>query len=362
MNVRPQLYLLLTLLAVLTGCGREPAAIDAPVPHAAAADSASDAAAGDIRANLGAMPATKDPFLSEEPSGDVETVPEFEESPDVSIDEQTTISLDEADDAVAADIPDVAVLASAEEAVEDAEEVIEENEPETSVKPQYTRSKIHDPNGIGKFYMGREIAHVMGYEGAAWLERTEREEEERLTLLMKALDLQPGQIVADIGAGSGVITLLMAERVGPEGQIIAVDVQQKMLDLLKRKLKQFGIKNVKLVKGTKKSPKLEPESIDLAIMVDVYHEFEFPYEMLLEISKALKPGGGVAFVEYRLEDPTVPIKLVHKMSVDQVKLEAEQPEFGLEYRETINILPRQHIVMFEKSEGSRDESPEPEEN
>ncbi|MFN0196489.1 MAG: class I SAM-dependent methyltransferase [Planctomycetaceae bacterium] len=217
-------------------------------------------------------------------------------------------------------------------------------------KPRYERRKRHDPNGIGKFYMGREIAHVMGFQAAPWLERSEREEEERLTLLMKALDLQPGQIVADIGAGSGVITLMMAEQVGTEGKVFAVDVQQQMLDLLKKKLKKHDIQNVELVKGTEKSPKLETESIDMALMVDVYHEFEFPYEMLNEISKALKPDGVIVFVEYRLEDPQIPIKLVHKMSVEQVKKEAGQPEFNLRYRETIDVLPRQHIIVFERDD------------
>ena len=343
MNVQRPLFQLLTLLAVGAGCGTEPTAIDTPTPASNTAavppsDAAIENSTEDIRPHLGDMPKTNDPFLTIEPSTDE------------SIDAIANTSFDEPDDTVAADKPDVEDLAL----IEDAD--TEENSENDETTPRYTKRKIHDPNGIGKFYMGREIAHVMGYQGAAWLERSEREEEERLTLLMKALDLQPGQVVADIGAGSGVITLLMAELVGPEGQIIAVDVQQKMLDLLKKKLRKFDIKNVKLVKGTNTSPKLEPESIDLDIMVDVYHEFEFPYEMMLELSKALKPGGAIAFVEYRMEDPTVPIKLVHKMSVEQVKLEAEQPEFGLQYRETIDILPRQHIIVFEKNPESSEES------
>lgn len=214
------------------------------------------------------------------------------------------------------------------------------------VDGRYEWRTEHDPNGIGKFYMGREIAYVMGFSGAAWLERSTRETEERLTLLVKSLDLKPGQVIADIGAGSGVISLRMAEAVLPDGKIMAVDVQDEMLDRLKKHCEAFGITNVAAVKGTQKSPNLKPDSIDLAVMVDVYHEFEFPYEMLGEIAKTLKPGGRIAFVEYRLEDPTVPIKLVHKMSQEQVKKEAALPEYGLEYLETIDVLPRQHIVLF----------------
>ena len=128
----------------------------------------------------------------------------------------------------------------------------------------------------------------------------------------------------------------------------AVDIQQQMLDLLGDKIKNQDIKNVELVLATEKSPNLEAESIDLALMVDVYHEFEFPYETMVEISKALRPGGRVVFVEYRKEDPNVPIKLVHKMSEAQVKKEISQPEFGLKWKQTIRTLPQQHIVIFER--------------
>lgn len=218
---------------------------------------------------------------------------------------------------------------------------------------RYETRTDHDPNGIGKFYMGREIAHVMGFgfegQGAEWLERSSREQEERLTLLVKSLKLKSGNVVADIGAGSGVISLRMAEQVLPDGRIKAVDVQDEMLERLKKFCEQFGVQNVDPVKGTARSPNLKPVSLDMAIMVDVYHEFEFPYEMMTEISKAMKPGGRVVFVEYRMEDPTVPIKLVHKMSQDQVKKEIQQPEFGLKFQETIGVLPRQHILIFTKS-------------
>lgn len=225
---------------------------------------------------------------------------------------------------------------------------------DNSVDLRYEWRAEHDPNGIGKFYMGREIAHVMGFgpggQGAAWLERTSREREERITLLVRSLKLKPGQVVADIGAGSGVISLRMAEAVLPDGKIMAVDVQDEMLDRLRQYCEQFEITNVIPVKGDQKSPNLQPASVDLAIMVDVYHEFEFPYEMMLEISKAMKPGGRVVFVEYRMEDPTVPIKLVHKMSQAQVRKEIEQPEFALQWQETIKVLPRQHIIVFTRTE------------
>ncbi len=215
-------------------------------------------------------------------------------------------------------------------------------------KPKYEFRREHDPNGIGKFYLGREIAHVMGFAGAIWLERPEREDEEAPSKLVKELKLQPGQVVADIGAGSGLLSVMMAKEVGDTGKVIAVDVQQEMLDLLDKKLAQEGIKNVEGLLGTEKSPRLDAESIDLAIMVDVYHEFAFPYEMMLEISKSLKPGGRVVFVEYRKEDPNVPIKLVHKMTQAQVKREINQPEFHLKWKETIGTLPRQHVIVFEK--------------
>ncbi|MCA9084706.1 MAG: methyltransferase domain-containing protein [Planctomycetaceae bacterium] len=213
---------------------------------------------------------------------------------------------------------------------------------------RYDYRADHDPNGIGKFYMGREIAHVMGFAGALWLERDSREEEERLTLLIKSLKLKPGDVVADIGAGSGVISMLMAEQVLPSGYVIGVDVQDEMLLRLQDNARTKGIHNVIPIRGTQQSSSLAPSSIDLAIMVDVYHEFEFPYEMMADISKAIRPGGRVVLVEYRMEDPTVPIKLVHKMSEAQAVKEVEQPEFRLKWSETIAALPRQHVIVFTK--------------
>ncbi|MGE3313857.1 MAG: class I SAM-dependent methyltransferase [Planctomycetaceae bacterium] len=217
--------------------------------------------------------------------------------------------------------------------------------------PFYSFREDHDPNGIGKFYMNREIAYVMGFGAAPWLERPQREREEQLTKMVKALQLKPGMVVADVGAGSGVISVRMARFVGAKGKVLAVDIQEEMLELLSRKLDQRKIKNVEPVLGTIRSPRLEEGTVDLAIMVDVYHEFSHPYEMMLGISRAMKPGGRVVFVEFRKEDREVPIKLVHKMSIDQVKQEMSPPEFRLRFQETIDILPWQHIIIFEKVEG-----------
>jgi ubiquinone/menaquinone biosynthesis C-methylase UbiE len=213
---------------------------------------------------------------------------------------------------------------------------------------RYEFRRDHDPNGIGKFYMNREIAHVMGFGAAPWLERTEREQEERTSVMVDALGLKPGMAVADIGCGSGVITLMMAAKVGETGKVFAVDIQQEMLDLLGDKLNRANATNVQLVLAKEKSPQLKPATVDLALMVDVYHELAFPYEVLLELSKAMKPGGRIVLVEFRREDPQVPIKLVHKMTEAQVKKEMSPPEFGLKWKETIGTLPRQHVIVFEK--------------
>lgn len=220
--------------------------------------------------------------------------------------------------------------------------------PKSESEIRYTFKEEHDRNGIGKFYMGREIAHVMGHQGIAWLERPSREAEEGLSRMIKLLELEEGMVVADIGAGSGVIATMMARKVGPTGTVLAVDIQQEMLDALSIKCKQLDITNVEPVLGTIQSPRLKPNSVDLVIMVDVYHEFSFPYEMLNEIAKSLKPGGRVAFVEYRKEDPRVPIKEIHKMTEAQVIKEGTVKDHGLKYLKTADELPRQHVVFFQK--------------
>lgn len=201
-------------------------------------------------------------------------------------------------------------------------------------------------DGIGKSYMGREIAGVMGWQAAAWLERAERAQEERPDLLLAELNLKPGMVVADIGAGSGYHTRRMAEVVGTTGKVYAVDVQPQMVQLLSAFSRDARYNNVKPILSTVDDVKLPLASVDLAIMVDVYHELEFPFEVMRSIIKSLKPGGRVAFVEYRTEDPAVPIKALHKMSEAQIKREAAR--HSLEWERTANVLPWQHIVFFKK--------------
>jgi ubiquinone/menaquinone biosynthesis C-methylase UbiE len=186
----------------------------------------------------------------------------------------------------------------------------------------------------------------MGHQAADWLERPEREAEEKPDLLLKALKLKSGDAVADIGAGTGYYSWRMAKEVGEKGLVYAVDIQEEMLDLLASKMAERKIANVKGVLGTVTDPKLPAQAVDLVLMVDVYHEFDHPFEMMRAICQALKPGGRVAFVEFRAEDPKVPIKEVHKMSEAQVRKEmAAQP---LEWVETIATLPWQHIIVFRK--------------
>jgi len=202
-------------------------------------------------------------------------------------------------------------------------------------------------DGIGKRYMGREIAAVMGWQGAAWLEREEREREEGTHLLVKALDLKPGMVVADVGAGTGYISRRIAPAVAPTGRVLAVDVQPEMVGILQALAQQERLTNIQPLLGAESDVRLAPDSVDLAIMVDVYHELAFPYEVLASIVRALKPGGRVVFVEYREEDPRVPIKPLHKMSEAQVRREAEV--HPLVWERTVNGLPWQHMVIFRKS-------------
>ena len=209
---------------------------------------------------------------------------------------------------------------------------------------RYETRANHDPNGIGKFYMGREIAHVMGHQAADWLERPEREQEERTSLLVDALKFKPGEAVADIGAGTGYLTRRMAKNISPGGKVYAVDIQSEMLVLLTNKLSREGITNVVPVLGTITDPKLPAKSVDTIIMVDVYHEFDHPFEMTDAMCRALKPGGRMVFVEFRGEDENVPIKRVHKMTEAQVK--KEMTPHPLVWKETIGVLPWQHIIVF----------------
>ncbi|HYE99006.1 MAG TPA: class I SAM-dependent methyltransferase [Planctomycetota bacterium] len=212
--------------------------------------------------------------------------------------------------------------------------------------PGYERRSPHDPNGIGKFYLGREIAHVMGHPAAAWLERPEREQEEAPSKAIEALDLKPGMVVADVGVGTGYHAFRIAPKLGETGRVLGVDIQPEMLAKLKAKAESLGVRNVQGVLGTVQDPKLPKEGVDLVLMVDVYHEFEFPYEMMTAIRSSLKPGGRVALVEFRKEDPKVPIKDVHKMSEAQIRKEMEV--VGLKWLKTVDTLPWQHLVIFGK--------------
>ncbi|MEO7675466.1 MAG: class I SAM-dependent methyltransferase [Verrucomicrobiota bacterium] len=214
------------------------------------------------------------------------------------------------------------------------------------IAPAYETRAQHDPDGIGKFFMGREIAHVMGHQGADWLERPEREAEENSDLMVNSLQLKEGEQVADIGAGSGYISRKLSKKVGEKGAVYAVEIQQEMLDILTNKAVQAGVRNIKSVLGTITDPKLPGGSIDTILLVDVYHEFDHPFEMTQAMCNALKPGGRIVFVEYRGEDPNVPIKLVHKMTVAQLR--KEMAVHPLRWKETIEVLPRQHVIIFTK--------------
>jgi ubiquinone/menaquinone biosynthesis C-methylase UbiE len=212
--------------------------------------------------------------------------------------------------------------------------------------PAYEYRTDHDPDGIGKYYAGREIAQVMGHQGADWLERPEREQEERPDLLLQSLPLRPGEVAADIGAGTGYLSWRMAGVVGDKGRVYCNDIQQEMLDLLAKKMAEHHTTNYQAVLGTVTDARLPTNSVDVVLMVDVYHEFDHPYEMMQSILRALKPGGRIVWVEYRGEDPDVPIKPLHKMTVAQVRKEAAL--LPLQWVETIEKLPRQHIIIFKK--------------
>src|ERR1041385_4878669 len=220
------------------------------------------------------------------------------------------------------------------------------NSPSRKPDEHYEFRKEHDPNGIGKFFMDREIAYVMGHQAADWLERNEREQEERPERLLRALKIKAGSVVADIGAGTGYYTRRLAKLVGPAGIVYAVDIQPEMLELLTNKMAELKIGNVKPILGTNTTPNLPKASVDLILLVDVYHEFDLPYEMALSMTAALKAGGRLVFVEFRREDPNVPIKLVHKMSEAQVRKEMSLQK--LRWHETIETLPWQHIIIFQK--------------
>lgn len=210
--------------------------------------------------------------------------------------------------------------------------------------PPYTTAPA-SPDGIGKIFMGREISKVMGHPGIGWLERTDREKEEAPSKAIALLNLSPDTVIADIGAGSGYYSFRIAPLI-PKGKVIAVDIETEMLRFLKNEAEKQKISNVVPHLGTIESVNLPPSSIDAAIMVDAYHEFSHPAEMLQSIHSALKPGGVIYLLEFRAEDPNVPIKTLHKMSAEQAIKEFET--LGFTFVENKPDLPWQHFLVFRK--------------
>ena len=219
------------------------------------------------------------------------------------------------------------------------------NAQNSNIKNQYTFKK-GDYNGIGKWYMGREIAYVMGYQGINWLERSEREKEENVSRLIENLEIKSNDTIADIGAGSGYHVFKMAPLAG-KGLIYAVDIQPEMLMAINKTQKATKIRNVKTVLGNEKSIKLPKNSVNKVLMVDVYHEFNFPVEMITSVKNAMKPNGELFLIEYRGEDSNVPIKKIHKMTEKQAVKEFEAAGFTL--KENRKNLPWQHCMIFLKN-------------
>lgn len=211
--------------------------------------------------------------------------------------------------------------------------------------PGYIEDPSRRTTGIGKFYMGREISFVMGHQAAGWLNRPGRIREEMPDEVVANMGLEPDHVVADIGAGSGYFSFRIA-RLVPEGRVMAVDIQPEMLEIIETRKAEEGVSNIEGVKGEVDDPNLAPNSIDAAIMVDAYHEFSHPFEMINGLYEALRPGGRIFLLEYRGEDASVPIRPLHKMTQEQVK--KEMAVFGLEWSETLDFLPWQHMMVFTK--------------
>jgi FkbM family methyltransferase len=214
----------------------------------------------------------------------------------------------------------------------------------TSAQPEYGTC-VASADGIGKTFHGREISHVMGHPGIGWLERTEREKEEAPSKAIAALKLAPDAVIADIGAGSGYYTFRLAPLV-PQGRVVAIDIQPEMLAYMKEEMRARGLKNVEPHLGSVTELKLPDASLDAVLMVDAYHEFDHPAEMLNSIKAALKKGGRIYLVEFRAEDPKVPIKTLHKMSEAQARKEFAAA--GFRFLENRPDLPWQHLMVFEK--------------
>ena len=219
------------------------------------------------------------------------------------------------------------------------------NTPKSINTTRFYQTKSPAYDGIGRVYMGREISEVMGHLGAGWLERSDREQQERTDLLATALDLKPTDVIADIGAGTGYFSFRLARAV-PQGKVLAVDIQPEMIEYLTAGKRKAKTPNVEPVLGTITDPKLPPDSVDLALLVDAYHEFSNPREMMDNIVKSLRPGGRVVLVEYRAEDPNVPIKEHHKMTEAQAT--KEMKAVGLRLLKNDKRLPQQHILIFGK--------------
>ncbi len=219
---------------------------------------------------------------------------------------------------------------------------------EAASEPLYT-TRPASRDGIGKFYMGREIAQVMGHRGAGWLERPERLLEERTDLLLEHLDLEPDHVVVDLGAGTGYFSLPMAREL-PRGKVLAVDLQPEMLTIIEIRAREAGIENIEPIRASETRPNIPPASVDLVLIVDAYHEFSYPREVMQGVVTGLAPGGRVVLVEYRAEDPGVPIKRLHKMSQRQAIREMET--VGLRWKQTHDFLPRQHVMVFERADAT----------
>ncbi len=209
----------------------------------------------------------------------------------------------------------------------------------------YVDAPERSTGGIGRFYMGREISGVMGYQAAQWLERPQRTHEEMPDDVVANLNLRPTDIVGDIGAGSGFFSFRMAKLV-PQGKVLAVDIQPQMLAMIEERKAAEGVTNIEGILGDIDDTKLPAGSVDLVLLVDAYHEFSHPWEMMQSIVNGLKPGGRVVLLEYREEDATVPIRPLHKMSQEQVK--KEMAVFDLNFVETLDFLPWQHMMIFSK--------------
>ena len=216
----------------------------------------------------------------------------------------------------------------------------------SNIDNKYT-FKEGDYNGIGKWYMGREIAYVMGFQGISWLERFEREQEENVSKLIQNMRIKSDDIIADIGAGSGYHAFRIAP-LAKNGLVYAVDIQTEMLMTIEKNKEFSKIKNIETILGTEKSVQLPKNSVDKILMVDVYHEFSFPVEMITSMKNALKPNGQLFLIEYRGEDPLVPIKTIHKMTEQQALKEMESAGFKL--KENIDNLPWQHCMIFVKND------------